>query len=164
MTTSTPEQPGPALVSVEPMTAAVVRGTIAVAEVRDFFDRSFGVLGGALAAQGLAPAGPAFAIYRSVPTDTMDLEVGFPVDRAIEPDGAAETGELPGGQVARVVHAGSFDDLTDAWQRLGVWIGAQGLTPGEPFWEVYLTEPSPDIDPADLRTELNWPVSSPTRG
>lgn len=24
------------------------------------------------------------------------------------------------------------------------------------LWEVYLTEPSPDMDPADLRTELNW--------
>ena len=27
-----------------------------------------------------------------------------------------------------------------------------------PFWEVYLTEQSPDMDPTDLRTELNRPV------
>jgi hypothetical protein len=27
------------------------------------------------------------------------------------------------------------------------------------MWEVYLTEPSPEMDPADLRTELNWPVT-----
>jgi effector-binding domain-containing protein len=26
------------------------------------------------------------------------------------------------------------------------------------FWEVYLTQPSPDVDPAELRTELNLPV------
>ena len=159
MTSTIGDQPTPELVTVRPVTTAVVRGTISSEEVTDFFDRSFGVLGGALAAQGVTPTGPAYALYRRVPDETMDLEVGFPVDRAIEPDGAAEAGERPGGQVARLVYAGSFDGLTDAWQRLGRWIGEQGLTPGEPFWEVYLTEPSPDMDPADLRTELNWPVA-----
>ena len=58
-----------------------------------------------------------------------------------------------------MVHAGSFDGLSEAWQRLGAWIGGQGLTPANDYWEVYVTEPSPDMDPADLRTELNWPVS-----
>lgn len=153
------DQPTPEVVSVQPMTTAVVSGTIPAAEVTGFFDRSFSVLGEALAAQGVTPRGPAFALYRSVPDETMDLEVGFPTDRAIEPDGSVEAGELPGGRVARVVHAGGFHGLTGAWQRLGGWIGEQGLTPGEVFWEVYLTEPNPDMDPADLRTELNWPVA-----
>jgi effector-binding domain-containing protein len=26
------------------------------------------------------------------------------------------------------------------------------------WWEVYVTEPSPDMDPDELRTELNAPV------
>jgi effector-binding domain-containing protein len=156
--TSAADSFGPQLVTIEPLTTAVVKGTIAADEVTDFFDRSFGVLGAAIAAQGRTPTGPAFALYRGVPDETMDLEVGFPTDSPITPDGAAEPGELPGGRVARVVHAGSFDGLTDAWQRLGTWIGEQGLTPGEPFWEVYLTEPTPEMDPTDLRTELNWPV------
>jgi effector-binding domain-containing protein len=39
------------------------------------------------------------------------------------------------------------------------WIEAQGLRAGETFWEVYLTQPTPDMDPGELRTELNWPVA-----
>jgi hypothetical protein len=35
---------------------------------------------------------------------------------------------------------------------------AQGLRPGSVMWELYVTEPTPDIDPADLRTELNLQV------
>ena len=159
MTTNAGAAPGPELVTVEPRTTAVVQGTIAAEEVTDFFDRSFSVLGEAIAAQGVAPTGPAFGLYRGIPDETMDLEVGFPTERAIEPDGAAEPGELPGGRVARVVYAGSFDGLAGAWQGLGAWIAEQGLTPAETYWEVYLTEPSPDMDPADLRTELNWPVA-----
>lgn len=155
------DRPTPEVVSVQPVTTAVVRATIPSAEVTGFFDRSFGVLGEALAAQGVTPHGPAFALYRGVPDETMDLEVGYPVDRVIEPDGAAEPGELPGGRVARAVHTGSFDALGDAWQHLGEWIADQGLTPApeELFWEVYVTEPRPDMDPADLHTELNWLLS-----
>lgn len=158
MTTITGTDPVPELVTVEPTTTAVVRGTIAAAEVTDFFDRSFSVLGEAIAAQGVAPTGPAFARYRGIPDETMDLEVGFPTDRAVEPDGSVEPGELPAGQLARLVHAGGFDGLGGAWQRLGAWIAEQGLTPDEAYWEVYLTEPSPEMDPAELRTEANWPV------
>ncbi len=159
MTTNAGAGSSPELVTVEPTTTAVVRGTIAADEVSDFFDRSFSVLGEAIAAQGVTATGPAFALYRGIPDETMDLEVGFPTDRAIEPDGSAEPGELLGGQVARVIHAGSFDGLAGAWQGLGAWIAEQGLTPAESYWEVYVTEPGSDMDPAELRTELNWPVS-----
>jgi effector-binding domain-containing protein len=152
-------QPTPDLLTVEPVTTAVVKGMISPNEVRDFFDRSFSVLDEAIAAQGVSITGPAFGLYRGIPDETMDLEVGYPTDRPIEPDGSAEASELPGGRVVRLVHAGSFDGLGEAWQRLGGWIAEQGLTPGETYWEVYVTEPSPDMDPADLRTELNWPVS-----
>ena len=55
-----------------------------------------------------------------------------------------------------LVHLGSYDKLVASWERLGAWMGEQGLTPGPLLWEVYVTEPSPDMDPADLRSELNW--------
>jgi effector-binding domain-containing protein len=148
----------PELVTVRPTTTAVVRGTVDAEEIAEFFDRSFAVLGEAMAAQGVAPTGPAFGMYHGVPDETIDLEVGFPTGRAVETDGSVEPGELPGGQVARLVHAGSFDGLSEAWQRLGGWIAEQDLTPGESYWEVYMTEPNPEMDPADLRTELNWPI------
>ena len=149
----------PEIIEVPEVMTAVIKGTVAMSDLADFFDRSFNVLGEVLAKQGVTPTGAAYALYRGIPDDTVTLEVGFPTDRAIEPDGSAEAGSLPGGRVARVVYAGSFDGLGEAWQRLGSWIGDQGLTPADDFWEVYLTEPSPGMNPADLRTELNWPVS-----
>ena len=148
----------PEIVEVPEATTAVVRGTVAMSDLASFFDDSFTVLGEVLVKQGVTPAGAAYALYHGIPDDTATLEVGFPTDGAIEPDGSAEAGSLPGGRVARVIHAGSFDGLSEAWQRLGAWIGEQGLTPSDDYWEVYLTEPSPQMDPADLRTELNWPV------
>ena len=81
--------------------------------------------------------------------------MGFVTDAPVTPTGAVTASVLPAGRIARGVHSGSFDGLGDAWGALIGAVAADGLTPGSTMWEVYLTEPSPDMDPADLRTELN---------
>jgi len=156
---STSSQPEPTLVDVEEIPTAVVRGEIAMDELASFFDDSFSRLAPSVAAQGVAIVGPAFALYHGRPGPVANLEAGFATAASIEPDGDVVPSRLPAGRVARVVHEGSFDELGASWTRLAEWIAAAGLTPGEDFWEVYVTEPSPDMDPADLRTELNWPVT-----
>ncbi|MET9490568.1 GyrI-like domain-containing protein [Nocardia sp. NPDC006630] len=150
---------GPGLVDVAEVTTAVVRGTVPPFGLRDFFDTSFRVLPEVVAAQGVAIGGPAFGLYRGVSGESIDLEVGFAVDKAVQPERGVTAGRLPAGRVARVVHAGNFDGLNDTWDRLQAWIGEQGGVAGPVRWEVYHTQPTPDMDPSDLRTELNWLLS-----
>ena len=149
----------PEVVSLDPATTATIRDVVATDELPAFFDRAFSTLSELLTAQGISITGPAFSLYHNHPSDTADVEVGFTTDRAIEPSGGAGPGSLPEGRVARVVHEGGYDELAAAWDRLGTWMSEQGLRFRLPFWEVYLTEPSPDMDPGDLRTELNHPVA-----
>lgn len=148
----------PEVVDVDEVASAVIAGVVPVAELANFFDTSFGVLAATIAEQGRNITGPAYARFHGPPTDTANLEVGFPTDRAIEAAGDVKPGSLPSGTVARAVHTGSYDELGASWGQLGAWISSQRLVPGEAMWEVYVTEPSPDMDPSDLRTELNWPV------
>lgn len=151
MTTTAPE-----LVELTEQPTVVVRGRVPMAELPAFFDRSFGSLGEWLGRHDIAPTGPAFARYDGPPAEVADLEVGFPVGSAIEPDGDIEAGTLPAGTAARTVHAGGYEGLGEAWGALARWIADAGRAPGPALWEVYVTEPSPDMDPADLRTELVW--------
>lgn len=144
------------IVTVDPVPTAVVKGAVAMADLTSFFDTAFQRLAGVLADQGRQPTTPAFGLYHGVPGETVDIEVGFGTDDRVETDGDVVASELPGGRVARMVHAGSFDTLGDSWRALGAWMEEQGLAPGETLWEVYVTEPDPDMDPADLRTELSW--------
>lgn len=146
----------PEIVDVAPATTAVIGAAVAADELVSFFDRSFSRLAGVLSRQGIAIESPAFALYHGPPVETVDLEVGFVTDRPVQPDGDVRAGTLPGGRVARVVHQGGYDGLAVSWERLRSWIDVSGLTPGPELWEVYVTEPSPDMDPAVLRTELNW--------
>ena len=146
----------PAVVTVEPATTAVIRRVVATDRIGEFFDSAFRSIAATATGQDAGIAGPALALYHRLPADTVDLEVGFPTVRPVQPVGEVTAGSLPGGRVARAVHAGGYDGLGAAWQQLGAWIGEQGGAPGAVFWEVYVTEPNPQMDPADLRTELNW--------
>lgn len=149
----------PDLLEVTEVNLAVVHGRVTPDEIRTFFDTSFGRLAAVLDAQPATITGPALAIYGIAGEQTMEITVGFPVDRLIRPDTDVVPGVLPSGRTARLVHYGSFDGLEQSWDRLHSWITARDLAPGSTRWEVYVTEPHPDMDPADLRTELNWSIT-----
>lgn len=135
---------------------AVVTGTVAMSELRDFFDRAFDELGRAMAAGSFEPAGPPMAVYHGVPAETVHLEVGFPVHGQVAPQGSVVAGRLPAGRVVSAVHRGDYEELGRSWQRLAEWAGHEGLPLGDRLWEVYVTEPRPGDDPADMVTELHW--------
>ena len=149
----------PELVDQTATTTAVIHGVVPMTDIVGFFDRSFTELAAVLGEQGITPTGPAFARYAGPPGGIADLEVGFPVDQTVSPSGGVRSGSLPAGRVARLVHTGGYDQLGEAWGVLQAWIAGQGLTPGADLWEIYVTEPNPDMDPGDLRTELLWTVT-----
>ena len=146
----------PMLTEVTEIVTAVVSGVVAMAEIADFFDRSFSELTTTLAEQGRTATGAAFARYKGLPGETADLEVGFATDQTVTHQGNVQPSSLPSCRVATTVHVGGYDQLGMAWERLGAWIREQGLTPRDDLWEVYVTKPNPHMDPADLRTELFW--------
>jgi effector-binding domain-containing protein len=149
----------PELVSLDPATTAVIRGAVRPASLRDFFDDSFRTLAPVLAAQRVSALSPAFALFHEVPGDTLDLEVGFITDRLVQPGRGVAAGSLPGGRAARLTHLGSFDGLESSWARLESWIQARGLSARPDRWESYVTKPSPEMSPRDLRTDLTWPLA-----
>lgn len=150
----------PARTSVEifdipAVTAVVVKAKgWQTSKIRELFDTGFSSL-----ATAVQPAGPAYALYTRQPSDTVDIEIGFPSKTAlIAPIPAQkvtlEPGEIPAGKVACLSHVGSFEDLPQAYEELLAQIKQQGMTPQLPFFEVYVTEPSPDMDPAEMRTDI----------
>lgn len=155
---SDPTATGPELVDLEEVTTAVIAGVVEAADMAAFFDRAFTTLPAVLADQSVTPVGAAFARHFRPMDDFAELEVGFPTDRPVTADGEVRAGSLPRGRTARYVHRGAFDGLPAAWEHLAGWIADQGLTPGDAMWEVYVTKPTPDMDPAELRTELYWSV------
>ena len=104
-----------------------------------------------------ASSGPAFALYRGDPATSFDLELGFPVARPlvapVPGEVVVEPSFIPAGEALTLTHFGAYDALPQAWAVLSAAAAATGFVPTF-FYEVYVTEPSPQTDPATLRTDL----------
>jgi len=112
----------------------------------------------AVAAQGVAATGPWFNHHFRAPTYTFDFEICVPVATPVKPAGRVRPGELAAATVARTIYHGDYRGLGAAWGEFRDWIAANGHEASAEFWEVYVAGPESSVNPADWRTELNWPL------
>lgn len=156
----TPELPVPGVPALKDHTdehVATIRTITTPDRIGEALGRIFPSVWGELVQQGLKPTGAPFARYHRF-DETVDLEGGVAVESAGVDSDLVRFSSLPAGRVATIWHAGSYDTLKDSWTTLEAWIRNQGLTPSEPCWEVYWTDPREVTDPNDWRTEILWRV------
>lgn len=147
------------VVETEERPTAVLRAQVPVAELPTFFQKAFGVTWEALQAQGLAPTGPPFALYRGMPAATVDVEAGFPVASPAQPAGEVVPSTLPAGRAVEAMHVGPYDTMEETYGQVEQWMVAERLQPGPVMWESYLSDPQAEPDPATWRTLIHWPVT-----
>ena len=119
-----------------------------------------GELMAAIAAQGIAPAGPWFTHHLRMDPDIWDFEIGVPVSTPVVAAGRVKPSQWPAMKVARTVYHGPYEGLADAWPEFLDWIAANGHTPASDFYECYLAGPESSPDPANWRTEFTKQLTS----
>jgi DNA-binding transcriptional MerR regulator len=162
------EQP-PAQTPVAFRTAPASR-TLAIRSVIDLDDfmswwgDAFKELRAELAASAAERAGPDGALYSPefFEDERGEVVAFIPVRSDTDADevGAVQ-GELidvPAGELAVIVHEGSFEDLDRAYGRLGTIVAERAIGIGGPIREHYLIGPFDTEDEAAYRTEVCWPV------
>ncbi len=146
---------------------AAVRLRTSTEKLSEVFDLHLPNIADRLADMGVEPAGPPYARYHAYADDETDVEIGIPVRMPppnVRPLAEAQEGEmaaseLPAGPAALAVHVGPYQELRRTYDELHDWIHAQGRNEGPGPWESYVTDPTEVDDPADLRTEVFWPLA-----
>jgi effector-binding domain-containing protein len=146
--------------TIDPQQAAVVCAEVPMAQLRSVFDHGFGEVMRVVQAQGRSVAGPPFGFYPRMPTDTVEVMVGFPVSAPVDAEGGVTPFELPGGRVVTATHVGPYERLGETYAQLTAWAQAEGHALAEGMWESYLSDPRAEPDPETWRTEITWPLSS----
>jgi AraC family transcriptional regulator len=93
------------------------------------------------------------------PEGKIRYDAAVPVTGAVQPEGEFGITEIPGGNYAVVQHLGSYESLSNTYQRFfGGWLPKSGreLRDAEAF-EEYLNSPM-NSRPEDLRTNIHVPV------
>ncbi|HEY2949186.1 MAG TPA: GyrI-like domain-containing protein [Micromonosporaceae bacterium] len=135
---------------------AVVRAAMPAADLPGWLPGVFHAVTDYLERADAVVAGPAFACIELRPDD-LRAAAGFPVAEPITGDGWVRPSTLPAGPAAVATHLGSCDAVESACAELDAWLAGQGLVPDGVRWEVYLTDPAAEPDPAQWLTHLVVP-------
>src|SRR5438093_331885 len=84
----------PHIATIEAQTTAIIRLTIPRSEIRTVVGPGIQELKAAVAAQGIAPAGPWFIHQLRMEPQIYDFEIGVPVARPVAAAGRVEPGTL----------------------------------------------------------------------
>lgn len=115
--------------------------------------------------QGIQPSGPSIIIYHVINmADKLDIEMAWPVEKALISEGRIHAGVLPAGRYGFVVYTGDYSGLIGANGVLIDWAKANGINwdrwddpNGDAFrarYETYMIDPGDEPDPAKWETEV----------
>jgi effector-binding domain-containing protein len=149
----------PEVINTKEITTAIIPLVVPGRDMPKYMDPAIQELIKTITGQGIKITGPMFSYHHRRPSDTFDLEIGFPVANSVKPEGRVINGKLPAVNVVRSVYEGPYEGLAQAWPELQAWVRKNGHGEMGRFWESYLTNPEEVKDPKKYRTELNWIIS-----
>jgi DNA-binding transcriptional MerR regulator len=149
-------------------TVLTVAGTVTEAEWTAFLDGARRLLSDAASATDAVVVGPFGASYPPLLDDDVQEVLAFlpvataPLLAAAAQSAGIAVGELPATDVAVIEHHGDYDDLEDTYRNLGSWVALHGEPADLPVRELYLVGPGDVDDASDYRTEICWPLRTPS--
>ena len=57
-----------------------------------------------------------------------------------------------------MVHMGPYDKLPETYAAIERWMQKQSVKPAGSPWESYITDPAENPNPANWRTDADWPM------
>ncbi|UCE49455.1 MAG: GyrI-like domain-containing protein [Phycisphaerales bacterium] len=117
-------------------------------------------------ASGAGISGPPVFICHETPREavkaneeaTADVEVVVPIANVVDGQGSITCYEIPGGQMAKIVHKGPYEKSAPTYKKLFEWIAANHKKVAGPTREVYLNDPR-EVPAEDLLTEIYAPIT-----
>jgi AraC family transcriptional regulator len=121
-------------------------------------EKVIGQLMQATKSQNIFPGGPMIGVYYNSPEEVkpedLEWEIGFPVTPQVVPLAPLEKKQWTFTQVASAFHIGPYEKTGETIAKIYEWMKANHRVQSGPLLERYLTMPTPETKPEDLKTEI----------
>jgi effector-binding domain-containing protein len=139
----------------------LVRDSASMKTYEQVFGKAYGEIGAFMKANNLKQNGASFAIYLKYDTATSFavMDIGAPVDKPVEKGkGRVRYEKIPPQEVMIAHYFGPYDKMAKAYWVLSQSIKEAGKHETAGPWEVYISNPMTEKDPAKLQTDIMFPV------
>jgi effector-binding domain-containing protein len=133
-----------------------IRTHAAVQDLPGLIGPSYGAIMQYLAELQEAVAGEPFVIYYNLDMQNLDIEIGFPVTKALPGKGQIQSSEMPAGPTARALFTGPYSEMAPAYDELKKFVEDSGREPTGVAIEYYLN--GPETPPEKLETRIVFPL------
>lgn len=109
-----------------------------------------------LRTRGAAPASAPMMIYteHDAGGGTFEFIAGYFVEPPVTGAETIESGAIPPGETAELLHIGPYDQLGSTHEKVQLWIRQQGRDAAGPCWDIFVNDPGEVGDPALFRTRV----------
>lgn len=97
-----------------------------------------------------------YVAYHNMDMQCLDVEIGFPVSRALPENGDIRPGSIPEGSIIACMYRGPYRDITPVYTEMANRIEEDGLTPAGTVYEYYYN--GPGYPESELLTMIVMPV------
>lgn len=108
--------------------------------------------------QNIFPAGPMVGVYHNSPAEVgpeeLEWEIGFPISAEVNVTAPLKKKVWNIASVVSAVHKGAYEETGNTITKMFEWMQEKGLIQAGPILERYLTMPTPETKPEDLRSEI----------
>ena len=134
-----------------------IRTRTAVQNLPQVLGAAYGKIMQYMGELGEPPAGAPFVAYYNMDMQDLDIEIGFPVLRALLGKADIQACEIPAGKAATCLYTGPYNEIPPAYNDLSAWISQQGYRPSGVAYEFYLNDPQ-HTPSAELQTLILFPL------
>jgi len=146
----------PHVETIAPWVSAGIRRLVPMEELQEVFPKAFEEVAAKVTQAGGKVIGPAYARYFGMPTDAVDVEIGFGIERPVSVAGL-HVSTNPEAQAAIGTHIGPYELLEKSYAEVMPWLAGQHLKLADSMLEFY--ESPPGTDPAQAITRMVFPLA-----
>jgi effector-binding domain-containing protein len=139
--------------------AISIRVTVPSANVGPKMGELYGKLFSYAGTNNIAFAGAPFAVYYSYdPKGNTEFEVGLPVNTTAQGTEEIKFKEYPAMKVISLLHVGPYEQVGPTYEALKKYATDNKLETQPISWEIYLTDPMQEKDPAKYQTYVYFVI------
>lgn len=141
------------MIETQEQPTLVLKAVTPVSELPKILGKAFMDIVTHIMELGEQPVGPAFVGYFNMDMERLELEIGFPVSKALPGKGDILAGHIPAGKQVSCMYKGPYMQMPPAYEEIQKWIKDNGYKPLGPVYEHYYNSPE-EVSESELLTKI----------